>query len=357
MVVPGIGFLLAASVAEQAGGCRFGRWDNMDGLRGEYGFLTEFNISESAAREHVRVMSASFGICEFQFYDAFEDYSWPPVAEQWRAVVSGRPVLSAVLRAYIDEIGAVGGRAWLYVQAMASSPGDLALEADAAIAGAEIVGKKLVNGKPLLDVIRPSAGWAKLVAPRWASFARRLGFAGIHWDSLEGVAVAERSPAPSSGLEGFPSFLRAARPLLAAEGLGQSANFVDGADWQPSLWTDKIIAFPYWEVWTVPEAEDRFFAETSPTGGGVFVCYPGLTADHEDESQNRNTVGVWPIDLLIARWRKARSRGNAYLVLGDGLRYLQDEYFPGAAGICPADVEKIQSSVFDGPLQPQLLLN
>jgi len=106
------------------------------------------------------------------------------------------------------------------------------------------------------------------------------------------------------------------------------------------------VAFPYWEVWTVPKVEDRFFGTITPSGGGVFVCYPGKSARHEDERQNRLEADVWPLDLLIKRWRKARCRGSTYLAIGDGGHHIQSEYFPDTSGISLADERKIVQSVF-----------
>lgn len=313
--------------------------DNMDGLRGEYGFLTEFSgFSEYEARRRVRDMVQTFNICEFQFYDAHPSYSGdPPMGMSWPAVVSGRLVQRSIIQAYISEIASLGGRSWLYVQAMATSPGDVAMEQAALARGSGKVGTKMVNGKPLLDIMRPSAGWAELIAPKWASLAKDFSFSGIHWDSLAS------SSSPTMQL---PAFLRVSQGVLAAQGLGQTANFVDGAQWDSSLWTQKYIAFPYWEVWTVPAVEDMFFQQVAPHGGAVFVCYPGHNAEHIAEGQNANAVGTWPLDLLILRWKKARAFGNTYLVIGDGRKYLQDEYFPHTSLISAEDAQKIVRNVF-----------
>jgi len=93
--------------------------------------------------------------------------------------------------------------------------------------------------------------------------------------------------------------------------------------------------------------EDRFFQEVP--SGGVFVCYPGRAPGHDGEGQNRLQQGVWPLDLLVARWQQARCRRSAYLAIGDGLRHIQSEYFPDTAEVSEADVAKIRDSVFAAP--------
>merc|ERR1712157_251222 len=107
-----------------------------------------------------------------------------------------------------------------------------------------------------------------------------------------------------------------------------------------------VVAFPYWEVWDLPDNEDRYFDEVAPCAGGVFVCYPGRDDSHTDEKWNRHAVGTWPLDLLTARWRKARCHGSTYLAIADGLHHVQVEYLPDTVGISRADVLKIQGHVF-----------
>lgn len=309
--------------------------------------MTQFDgLSEVEARTRVRQMATLFAIREFQFYDAFAGYSSPPPAnnETWRAALGGRRICRKILRIYIDEIQQWGGRSWLYVQAMGADPGDRSSEV-----GVAVVGQKEVDGHPLLDVVVPTGAWALQMVPRWASFAAELGFSGIHWDGL-----GETREMRSAKVD-FPGFLRAALPIVRANGLYQTANFVDGKFWDGTLVMEAIeeanvISFPYWEVWTVPSVEDRFFAEVAPEGGGVFVCYPGRFASHVGENQNRFAVGVWPLDLVISRWQKARRHGNAYLAIGDGARLVQTEYFLDTVVISKEDVNKVRAKVFNGNL-------
>jgi len=151
----------------------------------------------------------------------------------------------------------------------------------------------------------------------------------------------------------IPGFLRASRRVLMTRGLAQTCNFVDGFGWEPSLFgtsgcSSNTVAFPYWEAWSSPAQEDHFFKEVAPLGGGVFVCYPGKSVSHSGEAWNSQAAGIWPLDLLIRRWQKARCHGSAYLAIGDGLRHIQTEYFPDSLSITSADVSKIKEQVFKG---------
>lgn len=280
-----------------------------------------------------------FGILEFQFYDAFEGYSKPPQEgmTEWRCRCFDRPVSRDVLWAYTTEVAKHGGRAWLYVQACGSDVGDTELQD-----GFQVVGSHKVNGKPLLDVVVPNSAWARRIAPYWGHFARSLGFHGIHWDTL-----GDFEKMSSRGCD-LPGFLGAALPILRSEfGLAQTCNFVDGFGYDPSLlspvgWAGNKIAFPYWEVWTVPGVEDRFFEEVARGTASVFVCYPGKSAEHHGEGQNVHAKGIWPLDLVARRWEKASSHGCTYLAIGDGLRRIQTEYFPDTIEIQHEDVCKLR---------------
>ncbi|CAJ1446404.1 unnamed protein product [Effrenium voratum] len=342
----------------------------MDPLRGEYGFLTEFSgITELEARERVRCMYDTFGILEFQFYDAFEGYSNPPEAhlEEWKNACKvhlgdAKPTVSrAILQAYLSEIRALGGRSWLYVQAMGCDPGDTELRklpeakngyGDGPPQLAAISGSHVVNDRPLLDAVVVTEWWAKRFVPQWASFALSVGFSGIHWDTLGDHNQQQKT----LGCD-LPGFLRAALEILKPHGLAQTCNFVDGFGWASDLaqgvgWKSNIVAFPYWECWS-PEREDAFFRLVGRKRNAVFVCYPGASEEHKGESQNCNVRGVWPLDVVILRWQKARAEGCTYLAVGDGCRHIQTEYFPSTRPIGKADVSKILAAVFENqPVKP-----
>lgn len=286
-----------------------------------------------------------FHIREFQFYDAFQGYSNPPAQdlEEWTCQAFGRHTKRRILRAYIEEISRSGGRSWLYLQAAATDPGDTQLQQ-----GFQLTGQHVVDGRPLLDAVAPNIEWAEKIAPRWADWAAEMGFSGIHWDTL-----GKFSPTMAQYTD-LPGFLRAAKPIVMSRGLEQTANFVDGFGWDPALIDPKAmpdgrtISFPYWETWSLPDQEDFFFIEVAPPpqGGGVFVCYPGKSPSHEGEFQNTAFAGIWPLDLMISRWIKARRSGNAYLAVGDGIHHLETQYFPANAPIDDTDVAKIRRQVF-----------
>mmetsp|Transcript_10789 Transcript_10789/g.27901 ORF Transcript_10789/g.27901 Transcript_10789/m.27901 type:complete len:85 (+) Transcript_10789:959-1213(+) len=49
------------------------------------------------------------------------------------------------------------------------------------------------------------------------------------------------------------------------------------------------------------------------------------------------------------RWRRARCRGSAFLVVGNGRQRIQNEYFPDTAPMTAEEVESIRHDVFDSP--------
>ena len=115
-------------------------------------------------------------------------------------------------------------------------------------------------------------------------------------------------------------------PILKVFELMQTMNFVDG-------WCNNAlpyIEFPYWEVWSLPDAERRFFEmikTTYPAGkpnNAVFVCYPNA----ERTSDPRLTGGMSPAQLRTARMDKCLRYKMRYLLIGDGEMFIQKEYFP-----------------------------
>lgn len=309
-------------------------------IRGEYGFLSKLGgITEDEARARVRRLATDFHIREFEIYNAFEGYSRPPAAyeNEWRCACLNTPVQRNILRAYADEITRIGGRSWMVVQAMGTDPDDVQLQAST-----KKTGQHSVNGEPLLDVVLPSAGWAKRIVPQWAEFASSLGFSGVHWATFGG-----------NGTAGLPEFLRTAAPMLQQRSLAQTCNFIDGSGFDLSLVSDKVIAFTKWEVWSTPDKEDEFF-RTLPKGS-VFSCFPGQSDNHTGEHWNRNAKGIAPMDLMIARWSKAHCQGNYYLAVGDDGRFVRTDYYPKAQKMSPEDVTKVQHAVFDKtcPAAPQ----
>lgn len=288
----------------------------MKPLLGEYGFLSQFDgLTDEEARQRVRRMVVLFGIKEFEFYNAFEGYSHPPwVGKQhWRCTCLGTKVSRSVLLAYTDEIRKQGGRSWLSVQAMGVDPGQAQ--------GATVLGTMKINGKPLFDVIAPSAARARKAVPAWAAFASSLGFSGILWGTL-----GDYQHSSSDHGTDLAGFLRAAQPLLQARNLDQTCNFVDGFGWKKELVEDKLIAFTYWS------APQGCSIEMKP--GSVYVCAGKKEFD---------------VDTIVHRWRRARCVGSTYLAVGDGSRRLQTDYYPDAIDLTDEDMIRIKGSVFDSP--------
>lgn len=299
-------------------------------MLGEYGSLSAFDVTEHEARVRVRRMAGVFQIREFQFYDTMQGYSHPPEPEleAWHTVCLDRTVHRSAIRAYVDEIRRIGGRSWLYVQSMASDLDDKAWEK-----GFHVLGQHYCYNRAVIDRIVLSTGWAKHIAPQWADFAADLGFDGIHWDTL--------------GSDGsLADFLHTTSPILRAKGLLQTCNFVNGAGWQDWLLKQHDVEFPYWEIWDVPLVENDFFRRLPTWGSGVFACYPGQGPVHKGEPQNRQESGVFPLDIMIKRWQKARRHGATYLAIADGLSHIQTAYLPYTIGISWPDIRKIRAAVF-----------
>jgi hypothetical protein len=220
-------------------------------------------------------MMDKFGIRDFQFYDAFYSYSTPakPGCWTWETKkVSSLLGLSddkrhvidvGVLIAYLRRIRQRGGRSWLYVQALGADESSLPGHVSANHTHE-------VNSQTLFSCYWPDEDWARRMCHVWAPFAQQIGFDGIHWDAL----------GPCDGAFGdgqiLGTFLRRTKTILAEFGLVQTANFVDGFGWDMALASEGVVEFPYWEVWTLPRVEDRFFEEMAKLpeeNRGVFVCY------------------------------------------------------------------------------------
>jgi len=312
----------------------------MGPLRGEYGFLTQYSgISEKEAKSRVRLMQSNFGIMEYQFANVVENYSVPPNSHRrshWYTALFHDRVERDIVKAYIEEIKFWGGRAWLTVQAMGTDPGDTESQK-----GFKVHGQYLVEDEPLLDVIAPTQDWGKHWAPRWIKFAVDMGFSGIHWNTL-GDFKGELGS--SSDVLGF---LRATSPLVTKAGLGQTFNFVDGFQWDPSAVNDKLVAFTFWPAWSRP-AKEEAFTKNVPAGS-VFLCFPGKDENHDGEWWQEDAKGKHPFELIVDRWSHARCHGNTYLAVGDGNRRITTDYYPDAEEMSEDEVKTLIKKVFDNP--------
>mmetsp|Transcript_27122 Transcript_27122/g.77625 ORF Transcript_27122/g.77625 Transcript_27122/m.77625 type:complete len:436 (-) Transcript_27122:66-1373(-) len=211
--------------------------------------------------------------------------------------------------------------------------------------------------------------WAVRFVPQWAAFAAKLGFTGIHWDTFGDFGHYEEVNGPKNPFQGdkgapkpdIPGFLRAALPILQKYGLLQTLNFVNGFGWDPALLREevgkqweaqvgRIIAFPYWEVWS--PAKEKEFLETvaKDSNGFVVSMYPGYSKYHcclKNERQNAAEYGVWPFELGMKRWKRAIAAGGTYHLVVDGLRYLQGPFVPDAVRFGSQEVEKLQGLLSD----------
>jgi hypothetical protein len=280
----------------------------------QYGFLTVFSgILISEACKRIDYMVDVLHISDFQFYDVFYTYSQPMKVgcDSWitkaSAVIGAdRQVDKAIVMAYINQIRARGGRSWLYVQAVGADESTLD-----GFTPVDYTHK--VNGVDLLNCYMPDEKWATRMCDIWVPFALYFKFDGIHWDSLGSC----------NGVFGdgsiFTQFLTKAHTILSQYNMLQTFNFVDSFGWNQMLINAKIIAFPYWEVWTLPLCEDYFFSQMAVLehgNKGVFVCYSGGNKQ-----------------LAQDRLNKCAFHNCKYLLFGDGDRMLVNEYFPNNISI------------------------
>jgi hypothetical protein len=156
----------------------------MGRMLGTPAFLTAFDVDPAEARRRVLGLATRFGAREFFFYDCFADYSmpWPATANAWRVSWSGRVTTRAALRACIQAVAEVGGRAWLYVQAMGAEEGSLPGAAN--VLSAERPVRHLAGSTPVCFVYYPDREWAARMFETWVVPAVEVGFHGILWDQL-----------------------------------------------------------------------------------------------------------------------------------------------------------------------------
>jgi len=293
-------------------------------ILGEYGFLSEFDgITEEEARQRVRRLASLFGVREFEFYNAFKGYSAPPAdhEEKWHCACFGMPVRRSVLQAYTDEIEKLGGRSWLTVVGMATDPGDAETQRFT-----YVIGHQVVEGKSLLDAVEPTAELARSIAPRWAGFAKGLGFSGIHWATVNGYASGGGAQKESDVKE----FLQESGAVLKEHGLQQTWNFLNGFGWEKPLVSDGVVAFTIWE--TFDHMTDPFQA----LNAGVVKSFP-VQEDEDFESA---------LDYLSKTWARARCNGMHLLAVGDGSRILRNDYYPSALDMTGTDTQALTERVF-----------
>mmetsp|Transcript_81216 Transcript_81216/g.178505 ORF Transcript_81216/g.178505 Transcript_81216/m.178505 type:complete len:730 (+) Transcript_81216:193-2382(+) len=395
-------------------------------LLGNVGSVTEFWLDPEAVETRIMAMESKFGVKEFFFEYAYEGFSKPPASdkEEWKCAVQHRPVKRETLRRAVAKVKELGGRAWLALHPSAVDKDDAEMLSGQWYADPMEMSKKLgseffefeqarrlqepparkLRARGLernvdpdfeetyeqkcgcdvgdyevdagmtvedrrMDAVRPSAEWALRKVPAWAVFAQELGFAGIHWVTLGDFAQTwryydEDSAGRSAPDPDFSAFMRAASWILKDKLLEQSASFVDGFGYEPSLldaerpqhsterWIAEggpAVAFLYWEVWS-GEAKEALFKEAASFGehsGFVMAMYPGYSKYHccsANEKQNTHEHGVWPFDLAIKRWSETRANGGTYRLIVDGLRFMQGPFAPDAVRMSDKEVSELVKS-------------
>lgn len=274
----------------------------------------------------VRHMQGNFGIMEFQFVNALGGLTVPPDlgADSWTCARDGSVIRRDVLRAYIDEIVFWGGRSWLVIESISTEGGDGGVHSAAL--------RELA-----MNTMALTADWARSSSPEWADFASALGFSGIHWES------SDNFHATASGLLDIPGFLSAAKAVLDSRSMGQTFNFPDGFGWDRQLVVDNVVAFTIWSAWRLTN-EEQLLADLP--AGSVLVSFPGSDGEHAGEAWNSEEVGKTPLELIMARWKKARCFGDSFLAVGDGLRYVTTDYFPDARPLSDDELEQVVEQVF-----------
>jgi hypothetical protein len=188
----------------------------------------------------------------------------------------------------------------------------------------------------------------------WIGILEEFGFDGVHWDTL-GVKAAEYA------VESYmlTEFVTVAGRLLKKHNMLQTLNQVDTHWWNPSLFTNGILAFPYSEIW-FPFWHDKFREKVGGFEGAVIAAYPGtemngcpcITSDDCSLAAQRGVHESCPGNmtqemLLDARWKDACDHGHRYVIVGNGLRRLVTEFFPWTVPLAPHNLALIQNYTCD----------
>jgi hypothetical protein len=168
----------------------------------------------------------------------------------------------------------------------------------------------------------------------WADTIHNLGFSGIHWDTL-GTNAGNYDDEAS----GTYAYLNRALQNLAPLGLPQILNFsgtnpseTAPAWWDPTLVTNGVIAFPFFEVYTMAHEQLCYQAMTDPRLvnaspfpiWGVLAFYPY----YNHPSGDLNGEPWSDSDVFLARWYYAPQNRLVYEGIGDGEQRLEREYLP-----------------------------
>lgn len=297
---------------------------NQVGVLGQYGYLTNYeNMNEEDARQIIREMVTKYDIKEFQFYDWFSSYGGPPLSDQtqWTdPYFHSKNIYRSTISYHIDEIHKQGGRAWAYVQSIASTDPNLSQED---INGIYKLVDKDKNWYQRSDNFGfhfygyfLNKSWADYMVSTWAPTIKQLGFDGIHWDTLGTVAGSYEAET-----SGNHAFLQESYTLLQSYNLLQTMNFVSLSWWDDNI-VRNFVTFPYVEVWSEEQQKDYYSKMKNPlfiNDRGVMAYYPSV----DDPS------GFPQGQLMMLRWVDSYNNNLVYLLVGDGDRRLVNEYFPG----------------------------
>ncbi len=276
------------------------------GLRGNYGFLTDFHcpFSPSNMQEmngKIDTMMDVFGIKEFQFQTWFATYSSPTDGMQWTdAYIHRDQICRDTLTRFINKIHSKGGRAWAYVLSVGSESTTLPYQ--------KLIdkntGQQYIHGGKI-PTYELSSSWADYQVGIWAPAIKELGFDGIHWDTLGAV-----SNNYNNEKNGAIAFTQRTYSLLKNDyGLSQTMNFVDLNYWDRNT-VNNYLEFPYVEIWSSYYAYNYYDEMSYNMNGkwGVMAMYPGVDVP----------VGWTESQTMIARWNYAPNRHIVYLLVGNG---------------------------------------
>jgi hypothetical protein len=190
----------------------------------------------------------------------------------------------------------------------------------------------------------------------WVGILEEFGFDGVHWDTLG--AKASDYDAESRMIT---EFVTVAGRLLKQHGLIQTLNQVDTHWWNPSLFSDGILEFPYSEIWW-PFWHDKFRQRVAGFEGAVIAAYPGTDMNgcpctNKTDCSLAQSTGVYgncpgnltQEELLEVRWTDACDHGHRYVIVGNGLRRLVTEFFPWTVPIAAHNLAFIQNYTCDAP--------
>lgn len=310
----------------------------------DYGFLSDFNLTEDEARERVRRLFFNHGIAHFQFYDCMERYEKPFDfnKDEWRDPL-GRKIRRVALEAYLDEINKLGAKSWLYI-------GVYSVSLNYCVPGLENALFTFIPEKqefvqewlcvddnpqqPLVSVINPSSlRWKQYFTDQLRTAVSQFGFFGIQFDQYGSLDVRFRfryRPTQWSwgDIRNPACFEEIDKRKLIADfleyfkehvpGVPFTFNAVDGYGLEE---TGHLVDFSFVELWdegVLTEYCRRFSATKRKF---VIVMYTPFKD------------GKFDWEAFERRKEIVNNVGGTFLYQGDDNRYLINCYFPAAIKI------------------------